>query len=585
MTSKADIQGGPVPGRYDPHPTFSLPGSSIQRGFDALAGLIRLSLEGGTRLVAVDGFGGVAWDELEARLARSLTDAGVSPVWVRTREAMLPEASIARLVEPYLGGADPLFGTRYPGGLGDLYDTEALERTVAGVPIDHPTVVVGEGAAIVPGIQLLVYVDVPKDEIQRRMGDDTFRNLGVETGADPKEQYKRAYFVDWPMLNRHKCSLVDRVDVVVDAQRTESPTIVSGDALRRGLDQMTTSCVRPRPWFAPGPWGGQWMRRNFPGLPEGAPNFAWSFELIAPENGLVFESAGETLEVSFDWLMYRDAEAVLGSAADRFGHDFPIRFDFLDTVEGGNLSIQCHPSPEYALEHFGEPFTQDETYYIVECEPSARVFLGLQEGADADEFRQALQRSARDGSEVDVDRFVSSVESRRHDLYLIPHGTVHSAGQGNLVLEISATPYIFTFKMYDWLRRGLDGGMRPLNIERAWDNLDLTRTAGYAREHLVSRPRTLASGDDWRVEQLPTHPVHFYDVHRLEFRSTLSVETDGRCHLLNLVEGESIVVETANGHRRRVTFAETVLIPAAAGSYRLANEGGGICRMVKAFVR
>ncbi|HYE57072.1 MAG TPA: class I mannose-6-phosphate isomerase, partial [Rhodothermales bacterium] len=466
----------------------------------------------------------------------------------------------------------------------DFFDPERL-RALAPDPEADVSIVYGCGAALSAWNALCVYVDVPKNEIQFRARAGTVVNLGASTPASAKETYKRCYFVDWVALNRHRARLLPHVDVFVDEQRPDEPVLMAGDDLRAALRAMGQGGFRVRPWFEPGPWGGQWIKQHVPQLPQDAPNYAWSFELIAPENGLAFESDGRRLEVAFDTLMHQEHHAVLGDVAGVFGFEFPIRFDFLDTVEGGNLSVQCHPRPAYIQEHFGERFTQDETYYILDARPGAQVYLGFQADAEPEAFRAALETSFHEGTPVDVERFVQVHPATRHDLFLIPSGTVHCSGRGNLVLEISATPYIFTFKMYDWLRLDLDGRPRPLNIDRAFDNLRFDRKGVRVAEELISRPRTIEAGPDWALVHLPTHAEHFYDVHRFDFATTVEADTEGACHVMNLVEGASVVLETASGVRQRFNYAETVVVSAAAGRYRLVNEGPAPARVVKAFVK
>jgi mannose-6-phosphate isomerase class I len=349
---------------------------------------------------------------------------------------------------------------------------------------------------------------------------------------------------------------------------------------------MSRGIFRVRPWFEPGAWGGQWIKHNIPGISPDAANYAWSFELIVPENGLMLGSSGRMLEVSFDTLMFHAGENVVGQACYKtYGDEFPIRMDYLDNKKGGNLSIQCHPQREYCRRMFGEVLTQEETYYMMHCWDDAVVYLGFKEDIDPAAFEKALTESHRDNTPLDVPRYVNSIKARQHDLYLMPPGTLHSSGRDNLVLEISTTPYIFTFKMYDWLTLDMDGMPRPLNIRRAMENVDFERKGKAVDRTLVSRPALLEEGDGFELWHLPTHEDHSYDVHRFHLTGSASVTTEGKCHVINLVEGNSIEINTASGMRYVLHYAETAVIPAAAGSYTITNTDGGRAMVVKAFMK
>jgi len=453
---------GTRPDHYDIYPTFPL--SMIELGWAGLAAKLA-----DASCVMIDGYGGVLWEQMRHQLDAALKRLGRKVVWFDMCDYYRPEDEINALTASALGGDDPLFGTRFAGGLQDFF---CADLPTPDAPL---SIVYGCGAALCHWEGPLVYMDVPKNEIQFRSRAGAVLNLGASQPDSPKAMYKRFYFVDWVVLNAHKAQLLSRIDWMVDEQRPDEIAFTSGDMLREGLARMTHSHLRPRPWFEPGPWGGQWIKQQIPELPQDVPNYAWSFEAIVPENGLIFEYDGRLLEVSFDCVMFWDHRAVLGRAAARFGTEFPIRFDFLDTFDGGNLSVQCHPRPSYIKQHFGENFTQDETYYILDCKPDAHVFLGFREDIDPTAFRRALETSFQQSSPIVVEDYVHVEAAHQHDLFLIPNGTIHCAGRDVLVLEISATPYIFTFKMYDWMRLDLEGKPRPLNIERAMDNLYFDR--------------------------------------------------------------------------------------------------------------
>lgn len=223
--------------------------------------------------------------------------------------------------------------------------------------------------------------------------------------------------MDWVVLNRHKNTIKNEIDYLVDGQRSDDITWMEGSIWRESFNNLTKAPLRVRPWFEPGAWGGQWIKENIAGLEKDVVNYAWSFELIVPENGIILESSGMMLEHSFDFLMFHAGKEVLGKDFDTYQYEFPIRFDFLDTFNGGNLSVQCHPQKDYIKKHFGETITQEETYYILDRKDDAEVYLGFREGVTPASFREALEKSQQDKQEVDIKQFIQAFKSHKHDLF------------------------------------------------------------------------------------------------------------------------------------------------------------------------
>lgn len=553
------------------YPAHALGAGKIHSGYTSLVQWLATQ-----ETVCLDGYVGICWNTVQECLSAALKSLGVAVNW--QYPVLKSAATIQNMVAPYLGQPGDVWGTKCKLPLQQFFETPQTQ------PAGGLQLIIGTGAALLHPTAPVVYFDIPKNELQYRMRAGAVTNLGNDVPEQAGEMYKRCYFVDWPVLDIHKQSILARIAIFADTQWGNHVSWAFQPDLLQGIDHIAASTFRVRPWFEAGAWGGQWMKEHIGDLPKEEVNYAWSFEMIVPENGVVFESDGQVLELPFEWLMYHAHQAILGKHAHIFGYEFPIRFDFLDTFDGGNLSIQCHPRFDYIRQHFGETFTQDETYYILDCKPEAAVYLGFQQGVAQEALRGVLEASQESGQPVAIEQYVQKHSAKKHDLFLIPNGTVHSAGKDNLVLEISATPYIFTFKMYDWVRLGLDGKPRPISIPEAFDNLDFTRQGSRVQEELISKQSVIATGSDWQLLQLSTHPDHFYAVQRFEFETVVDIPTHNTCLIMMLVEGERITVQTG-GSETVYHYAETFVIPAAAGHCRVINKGARPAKLVSACLK
>ena len=259
-------------------------------------------------------------------------------------------------------------------------------------------------------------------------------------------------------------------------------------------------------------------------------------------------------------------------------------------MEGGNLSLQVHPLTDYIQGTFGMHYTQDESYYLLDAADDAVVFLGLKTGIDPEAMVATLGSAARGELSFPAEEFVNTFPARKHDHFSIPAGTVHCSGADSMVLEISATPYLFTFKMWDWDRVGLDGVPRPIHLEHARRNIQWDRDTAWTRDNLVGQVETLASGPGWVEERTGLHELEFLEVRRHWFTDVVEHDTRGTVNVLNLVEGAEAVLDSPDGSFAPfvVHYAETFIVPAQVGRYRIRPHGDGVGQRlgtIKAYVR
>ena len=147
--------------------------------------------------------------------------------------------------------------TRASITLEDYFDSHKLKNITPDANADI-NLIYGAGASLADWNGKLLYIDLPKTNCSFVHVPRVLKNLGASRCFDMKKMYKRYYFVDWVVLNKHKKEILNIIDVIIDGQHEDVYSWMDGENLRAGIKTMSENFFRVRPWFEPGVWGGNW---------------------------------------------------------------------------------------------------------------------------------------------------------------------------------------------------------------------------------------------------------------------------------------------------------------------------------------
>lgn len=575
---------------YDLHPEIKVDGDfSIYNGNETIWKKLQKEIEiRKGKVIAIECYPGTN----EEKLLNNLIEKLKPDLTINANDIFISSNELDENIQEVIT-ADRVFGVMSHHSFEDFINKSKLEKKRKKIHDNQGDLIViyGTGASYLTNSDILVYMNLTRWEIQQRYINNEITNWNSENDQEEfLRKLKRGYFFDWRIADKLKKKLFNKIDYMIDANNSDSPKMISGKNYNRSLLQVAQKPFRLVPYFDSGVWGGKWLQEKF-NVHKEKSNLAWGFDGVPEENSIYLTCDDVRFEAPAIDLVYQQPVLLMGEKVyGRYGESFPIRFDLLDTMAGGDLSLQVHPKVSYAQEEFGIHYTQDESYYIMEAKENAVIYLGVQKGVRKDYLVDALKSAHENNGSFHDEEFIYKRNIQKHDHYSIPAGTIHCSGKDCVVLEISSTPNRFTFKLWDWERLGLDGVPRPIHIKHGSENIEIERDQDWVENNLVNQFEKIHQESGWMEEKTGLHMLEPIETRRHWFNDRVHHSTHDSVNMLNLVEGEEAIVKSLDQSFEPfvVHYGETFIIPECIKEYIIEPSGNSIGKTlatVKAYIK
>lgn len=135
----------------------------------------------------------------------------------------------------------------------------------------------------------------------------------------------------------------------------------------------------------------------------------------------------------------------------------PVLVKLIDASQ--NLSIQVHPTDDYAREYENGASGKTEMWYVMDAKPGAELIFGCSQDISLEDMRNGLEEGS-------IEKYLRKVPVVKDDVFFMPAGTIHAIGEGVLLAEIQQSSNL-TYRLYDYDRVDKHGQKRQLHWDKA----------------------------------------------------------------------------------------------------------------------
>lgn len=305
-------------------------------------------------------------------------------------------------------------------------------------------------------------------------------------------------------------------------------------------------------------WGGNRLRDEY-GKVSDKEIIAESWELAAREDGNSIIKNGDFKGKKLSEYIEAKGIRVLGKKCEKFG-GLPVLIKLIDAKK--DLSIQVHPSDDYAFKNEGEA-GKTEMWYIIDCEPDAKIVYGFKNKLTREEFKECIENNKL------TDK-LNYVNVKKGDVFFIPSGTLHAIGAGILIAEIQENSNI-TYRVYDYNRKDKNGNKRELHIEKALEVTNLSDAPEQEKHDIEmyfgNRAKILCQCEYFMVIKI-----------KIENGNANFFADATSFHHILITDGKgSIQFEGGSMDLKR---GSSIFVPAGFGGYKIAGELDVICTKI-----
>ena len=431
--------------------------------------------------------------------------------------------------------------------------------------IDNGVVLIhGIGAHKIWKPDILIYSDMSRHEILQRFRRNDIANLGVDNRHDAFEhQHRWSYFIDWPICDKIKKSLIATCDYFLETNNWVKPMLAEGHVVRKAWEAATKQPFFTAKFFDPELWDGQMKKEKTE-----EEDFSWGFDCDIEQNNLLLKFNDYLFESPAINLVHYRPEALLGQPAYRkFGPEMPIRFEFVDSMDHEQLSLHVFPSEESLPGRTRQNIYQDNHFYVMDASPQAKLHLGLSNDVSAAYLWDNIRNHAPKHT---IAQLLHTLKLKKHDHICVPTDVVYSKGKRLMAIQVSASPSVYQFNIYH--EGGQPSPREGVDEDRLGDIVKYTKNPDNIK---ITRP-TPPTTEAIYAEKLPGHDSDVALLQRIWFTAAVVLETKGTLQLYNLIEGEEAIISSTDDSFEPfvVHYAETFVIPAGIAAFEIAPAKG-----------